>query len=70
MACGCTGAVVDVGEGDVCMTCSEGGGGRVLLLCDGCDRACHLKCTVPRLRRTPAGDWFCADWCASALSCC
>ena len=46
------------------MACGEGGGGRVVLLCDGCDRACHLKCTVPRLRRTPAGDWFCADWCA------
>jgi len=59
-----TDAVANAGDGDACMACGEGGGGRVMLLCDGCDRACHLKCTVPRLRRTPAGDWFCAEWCA------
>lgn len=28
-----------------------------MLLCDGCDAGCHLKCAG--LRRVPKGDWFC-----------
>ena len=48
-------------EEDVCYVCGCSSEGSVLLLCDGCDKACHLKCTKPRLRRVPKGDWFCTD---------
>jgi hypothetical protein len=48
-------------EEDVCYVCGSSSEGSVLLLCDGCDKACHLKCTKPRLRRVPKGDWFCTD---------
>jgi len=48
-------------EEDVCYVCGSTSEGSVLLLCDGCDKACHLKCTKPRLRRVPKGDWFCTD---------
>ena len=33
----------------------------MLLLCDGCDGACHLTCCNPPLKRVPKGDWFCVD---------
>ena len=62
-----TGAEGEEKAEDACMACGEASGGRVMLLCDGCNAACHLKCTQPRLRRTPAGDWYCTDWCARAL---
>lgn len=58
------GGSAENGDSDACMVCGEASGGRVTLLCDGCDAACHLKCTQPRLRRTPPGDWFCINWCA------
>ena len=48
-------------EDDVCYVCGSSSEGSVLLLCDGCDKACHLKCTKPRLRRVPKGDWFCTE---------
>jgi hypothetical protein len=39
---------------DECMSCGIGGN---LILCDGCSRACHLKCAgLPGL---PHGDWYC-----------
>ena len=32
---------------------------RDAILCDGCDGAFHLGCLKPKLRKVPAGDWFC-----------
>ncbi|KAL4553469.1 hypothetical protein Ndes2526B_g03319 [Nannochloris sp. 'desiccata'] len=46
---------------DFCHKCNEGEEGDVLLLCDGCENACHLSCCNPPLRRVPKGDWFCVD---------
>ena len=46
---------------DFCHKCNEGDEGDVLLLCDGCDNACHLSCCHPPLKRVPKGDWFCTD---------
>lgn len=34
---------------------------RDALLCDGCDGAFHLGCLKPKLRKIPAGDWFCKE---------
>ena len=36
-------------------------GSNPLLLCDGCDKACHLQCTPEGLTQVPANDWFCAE---------
>ena len=52
---------------DLCEECGKGSGGCVLLVCDGCDCCCHLKCTRPRLRRRPACEWYCAHWCVLAI---
>jgi hypothetical protein len=41
---------------DECMFCHDGGD---LLLCDGCERACHLTCLDPPLKEIPGGDWYC-----------
>ena len=30
-----------------------------ILLCDACDRECHLKCTSPPLNKVPKGNWYC-----------
>jgi hypothetical protein len=51
----------EAGEADRCHKCNEGDEGDVLLLCDGCDNACHLSCCNPPLKRVPKGDWFCVD---------
>ena len=34
-----------------------------ILLCDGCDSATHLTCTMdfPKLTEVPEGDWFCSS---------
>ena len=45
---------------DVCHICHQSEEGEVLLLCDGCDNACHLQCCDPPLKRVPRGDWYCA----------
>lgn len=37
-------------EEQCCGVCGEADEGDVLLLCDGCDAACHLGCARPRLR--------------------
>lgn len=50
---------------DHCHKCNEGEEGDVLLLCDGCENACHLSCCNPPLKRVPKGDWFC-DGCKKA----
>ena len=33
-----------------------------ILLCDGCDAACHLSCAKdrPKLTKVPHGDWYCS----------
>ncbi|BDA48546.1 probable Bromodomain adjacent to zinc finger domain protein 2B at C-terminar half [Coccomyxa sp. Obi] len=54
-------------EDDVCHVCGEADEGDVLLLCDGCDNACHLGCARPVLRRIPKNDWFCSE-CKAARS--
>lgn len=43
-------------EDDVCHVCGEADEGDVLLLCDGCDNACHLGCARPMLRRIPKSE--------------
>ena len=30
-----------------------------ILLCDSCDRECHLKCVTPSLNKVPKGNWYC-----------
>lgn len=42
-----------------CIICGEGDNDEQLLLCDGCDRACHTYCAG--LQGIPEGDWFCFD---------
>ena len=48
-------------EDERCHVCTKGEEGDVMLLCDGCDNACHLSCCNPPLKRVPKGDWFCTD---------
>ena len=30
-----------------------------ILLCDGCERECHIKCVTPPLSKVPTGNWYC-----------
>uniref|UniRef100_A0A8D0GHR7 Bromodomain adjacent to zinc finger domain 2A n=1 Tax=Sphenodon punctatus TaxID=8508 RepID=A0A8D0GHR7_SPHPU len=43
-----------------CVVCRKGDDDENLLLCDGCDRGCHLYCHRPRMNEVPPGDWFCS----------
>uniref|UniRef100_A0A8C3QF02 Bromodomain adjacent to zinc finger domain 2A n=1 Tax=Cyanoderma ruficeps TaxID=181631 RepID=A0A8C3QF02_9PASS len=43
-----------------CLVCRRGDDDEHLLLCDGCDRGCHLYCHRPRMTEVPEGDWFCS----------
>ncbi|XP_048343814.1 bromodomain adjacent to zinc finger domain protein 2A isoform X2 [Sphaerodactylus townsendi] len=43
-----------------CLVCRKGDDDENLLLCDSCDRGCHLYCHRPRMTEVPAGDWFCS----------
>uniref|UniRef100_A0A182T2Q7 Bromodomain adjacent to zinc finger domain protein 1A n=1 Tax=Anopheles maculatus TaxID=74869 RepID=A0A182T2Q7_9DIPT len=43
----------------VCMVCRLKGDASVTLLCDECNRACHMYCLKPKLKQIPDGDWFC-----------
>ncbi|XP_008102188.3 bromodomain adjacent to zinc finger domain protein 2A isoform X1 [Anolis carolinensis] len=43
-----------------CLVCRKGDDDENLLLCDSCDRGCHLYCHRPKMTEVPAGDWFCA----------
>jgi len=45
-----------------CMMCSTERGDDELLLCDGCDRGCHMSCLDPPLKEIPEEDWFCTFW--------
>ena len=38
-----------------CLACKEGGAN--LLMCEGCERVCHLACCG--LKAVPKGDWYC-----------
>lgn len=48
-------------ELDFCCECYllEERGGPPMLLCDGCDSACHLHCAPEGLTEVPKDDWFC-----------
>ena len=59
-------------EDDVCHVCGEADEGDVLLLCDGCDNACHLGCARPVLRRIPKSEalpWMLAACFPTATPC-
>uniref|UniRef100_A0A182W2T5 Bromodomain adjacent to zinc finger domain protein 1A n=1 Tax=Anopheles minimus TaxID=112268 RepID=A0A182W2T5_9DIPT len=43
----------------VCIVCRLKGDASVTLLCDECNRACHMYCLKPKLKKIPEGDWFC-----------
>ncbi|XP_075593967.1 bromodomain adjacent to zinc finger domain protein 2A isoform X2 [Balearica regulorum gibbericeps] len=43
-----------------CLVCRRGDDDEHLLLCDGCDRGCHLYCHRPKMTEVPEGDWFCS----------
>nr|XP_015199916.1 PREDICTED: bromodomain adjacent to zinc finger domain protein 2A [Lepisosteus oculatus] len=42
-----------------CLVCRKGDNDESLLLCDGCDRGCHMYCLRPKMTAIPEGDWFC-----------
>ncbi|KAK7128516.1 hypothetical protein R3I94_016931 [Phoxinus phoxinus] len=42
-----------------CQVCRKGDNDEYLLLCDGCDRGCHMFCLRPKVMQVPEGDWFC-----------
>nr|XP_046252327.1 bromodomain adjacent to zinc finger domain protein 2A [Scatophagus argus] len=42
-----------------CQVCRKGDNDDCLLLCDGCDRGCHMYCLRPKITEVPEGDWFC-----------
>ena len=48
-----------------CGVCGSGDDDESILLCDGCDRAYHMRCLDPPVVAVPDGDWFCAG-CTSA----
>ncbi|XP_055005883.1 bromodomain adjacent to zinc finger domain protein 2B [Boleophthalmus pectinirostris] len=42
-----------------CQICHSGDDEESLLLCDGCDKGCHVYCHKPKITSIPEGDWFC-----------
>ncbi|KAM9343756.1 bromodomain adjacent to zinc finger domain protein 2A isoform 2-T2 [Pholidichthys leucotaenia] len=42
-----------------CQVCRKGDNDDCLLLCDRCDRGCHMYCLRPKITQVPEGDWFC-----------
>ncbi|KAM9431401.1 uncharacterized protein ACWYII_018518 [Salvelinus alpinus] len=42
-----------------CQVCRKGDNDEYLLLCDCCDRGCHMYCLRPKVTQVPEGDWFC-----------
>ncbi|KAM9785365.1 bromodomain adjacent to zinc finger domain protein 2A [Neosynchiropus ocellatus] len=51
-----------------CQVCRKGDNDDCLLLCDGCDRGCHMYCLKPKITRVPEGDWFCPHCVAKEAS--
>ena len=43
----------------VCELCKGGHHEEKIILCDKCDRGCHLFCLSPPLTKVPQGDWVC-----------
>jgi hypothetical protein len=39
----------------------------IMLLCDFCNAARHMKCCSPALSNVPAGEWYCSDLCNSTI---
>lgn len=54
-------------KSDYCAICDDGGD---LIVCDSCDRAHHLDCLDPPLKRIPEGDWLCPRCRSSYVSNC
>ncbi|XP_045068349.1 bromodomain adjacent to zinc finger domain protein 2A-like isoform X2 [Coregonus clupeaformis] len=50
-----------------CQVCRKGDNDEYLLLCDCCDRGCHMYCLRPKVTQVPEGDWFCPT-CVSKAS--
>lgn len=42
-----------------CLVCRKGDNDEYLLLCDACDRGCHMFCLRPKMTKVPDGDWYC-----------
>lgn len=53
----------------VCYACGSGEDADSLLLCDGCERGCHMACCRPPLLAPPDGDWFCGVCAADSAIC-
>ncbi|XP_061591750.1 bromodomain adjacent to zinc finger domain protein 2A [Cololabis saira] len=49
-----------------CQVCRKGDNDECLLLCDSCDRGCHMYCLKPKITQVPEGDWFCPTCLAKA----
>jgi PHD-finger len=45
-------------DNDICMICGEGGD---LVICDGCEKSCHLHCLKPPMIKVPEGDFYCPE---------
>lgn len=51
----------DAVDDAACVVCNSVDDDSNMLLCDGCDDGYHIYCCVPKLRKIPDGDWFCAE---------
>lgn len=43
----------------VCELCGGGQREEAIILCDACDRGCHLFCLKPPMATVPEGTWTC-----------
>ena len=43
----------------VCELCKGGHREEKIIICDRCDRGCHLFCLQPPLENVPEGEWIC-----------
>ena len=43
----------------LCELCGGGHHENQIILCDRCDRGCHLFCLMPPLDAVPEGEWVC-----------
>ena len=43
----------------VCELCKGGHREEKIILCDKCDRGCHMFCLQPPLKQVPEGEWIC-----------
>ena len=43
----------------LCELCKGGHHEDQIILCDRCDKGCHMFCVTPPLERVPAGEWIC-----------